>query len=249
MHRRGENWPSFWADRAAPHNKVVEELSTNFGRGCDQIRNLQATAVVQDHLDRITERVPPEESAVKREILQYAYYGSQTAAALCESVQIHWSRGDFVSFCLVGRLILEYASAVYYALRVLRNAQESKDWAQASKLTSPLLVGTRRPFWYEWLPMNGLNFPASVNVLTMVRHWKEQNPTSEDDYAFISEACHPNHTSHYFLHIAGSFGDFGASMITDHMIKTALERYVDIVRRSTLRIGDSLLDIAARLSS
>ncbi|MGB7976608.1 MAG: hypothetical protein WCF81_20200 [Roseiarcus sp.] len=191
MAKRSGDWPSFWRERAAPHDKDVECFIKNFAAGQQEVGKLEAVASFQDKFDENRDLKRSEGSNSKRVAIHYSYYTSETVNALCEAAQLHWKSGDFVGFCLIGRLIFEYAAAIHYVLKSIRHGKATNDWREASSNLSTLLIGTRRPFWYEWLPTNQ-ELPKSINVLTMIKHWIEQNPSSEDDYAFLSEACHPN---------------------------------------------------------
>ncbi|MEM8590048.1 MAG: hypothetical protein AAGG65_18470 [Pseudomonadota bacterium] len=178
----------------------------------------------------------------KRLALHYAYYASQTVQSVCDACTQHWLNGDFVSFSLTGRLIVEYAASIHYILAVLSRAEDDDNWTKGHERIAHLALGGRRPYWLE--PFQ-IEQPKSVNILTRIKQWSSQNASAEDDYAFISEVCHPNHLQHYYFFKAGKAGDLGTSIVTEHQIKVALERLVSIVQNSTISIGDNLEKIIA----
>jgi hypothetical protein len=236
-----QGWPSFWRDRAKPFDSTVENLQSCLEAGLKEIGDLEALGSFQDRLDEQEEALPSEEARAKRLAIHHAYYASQTIASLCAACGQHWRRGDFISFSLIGRLIFEYPAALHYSLKFLKEGSASSDWKRVNDGYGALVLGTRRPFW---LKVYDIERPSSINILTQIKHWTAENPEAVDEYAFLSETCHPNHLQHYYYYKAGAAGDLYTSLMTEAEIDEALERTVSILEKVAKSIGASLLEIA-----
>ncbi len=232
--------PSFWRERVAAYAGTVQQLRAKVGVATEKVANLELAADMSEKFNKWNQEAPSDEYALKASVASYVYYSERTIDGLCGTASNHWQEGEFVSFCLVGRLIFEYGASIHYLLKQMRCAPP--DWAAARTKLTPLFLGSRRGHWLEAL---NIEQPPSLNILTQIKHWVDENPEAEDDYAFLSESCHPNFIQHYYLHRAGSGGDVVFSMLSQRPLDQALDRFVSIVDNAAHSIGQNLLEISA----
>ncbi|GEM_PF-6451628 len=231
--------PSFWRERVNSYTHIIEQLPAKVGVATTKVADLELAADISEKIRKWDKQPPSDEYALKTSVASYVYYSERTVEGLCRKASSQWEEGEFVSFCLVGRLIFEYGASIHYLLKHMRCA--APDWATARTKLTPFFLGSRRGHWLESL---NIKQPTSVNILTQIKHWMDENPEAEDDYAFLSESCHPNFIQHYYLHRAGSGGDVLFSMLSQRPLDQALHRFVSIVDMAAHSIGQNLLEIS-----
>lgn len=234
-----------WQRRVAPHLPVFEALKLELHGSETLIGALERNATFGDRVWEALEFQPSARQKAKRAAIHASYYAVLTISSLCGNCAHRWENGDFVSFCLNARLIFEYAAAVYYIRTILFTAENCGDWDSASEKCLRIIAGSRRPYW---LKVYGIEQPQSLNVLTMIKKWRSENADGEDDYAFLSEACHPNHLHHYYLFKAGKDGNQGMSLISEPQVEQALHRVIVILQKAVENISKSLAEIADQAS-
>jgi hypothetical protein len=236
--KKKEGRPSFWAARAAPLTKRVCELNATAKPAIDRISEIEFACSFED---RIPDRKPTQRQIALRAAAHHAYCSACVAAQLIDAMRKNWNDGDFISFSLAGRLLFEYAAALNYAKSLLEVAVEKNEWEECDDKYRTLLLGTRSPFWLEWLDIEQ---PRSMSVSKQIDTLISDYPNAKRDYGFLCECCHPNYLHHYYFHKASSAGDIYTSLLTEKQISTALERTISIVERSVEAVASSLLTIA-----
>lgn len=231
--------PSFWRERVGAYADTIQQLPAKVGVATDKVADLELAADISEKFNKWNPETPSDEYALKTSVASYVYYSERTIDGLCRAASNQWQEGEFVSFCLVGRLIFEYGASIHYLLKQMRCA--APDWAAARTKLTPFFLGSRRGHWLEAL---NIEQPSSVNILTQINHWVDENPEAEDDYAFLSESCHPNFIQHYYLHRAGSGGDVVFSMLSQRPLDQALHRFVSIIDKAAHSIGQNLLEVS-----
>lgn len=111
-----------------------------------------------------------------------------------------WASGQFVLVPLVTRYIYECWGAMHYARKTLQRLIAEGNIERETQRVNRLTFGARSEVK---LPFGGNAEEQSINVLTFIQSLSDVNSSSEEKYAFLSEACHPNMFQSSYFQMAG----------------------------------------------
>lgn len=154
----------------------------------------------------------------------------QIANEMVLAIEVLWNAKLITAMALPARLLLElWASAAFgadLATRLGDPAGHSETFDRAVEL----LLGTRHEAPLAW--SGEPSKIEGVRVKNMLKVLEAHRPETRDDYAFLSEASHPNQLQQTYLFMAGARGDNWSNATFAAYAEGWLSRLLDIVELS-----------------
>jgi len=176
-------------------------------------------------------------------VIRIALYANSVFSVSFQSfseIKSLWSSGQFVLIPLVVRYLYECWGAVHYSRKTVQRLIAEEDIERELKRVNRLTFGARSEVK---LPFGGNAEEKSINVLTFIQSLSDIDSNSEEQYGFLSEACHPNMFQSTYFQLAGPpLSNWENESFKKHGHEL-LEKTVVIIETMSSGIQDDLFNI------